>query len=135
MHASFSDKTNNFDFFGSNLPKNRFRIASSGNYCRKKNQHLRDTMCANFHTKRRTLTFLAQICPKTDLGLEIQKTNVGIRISILEISYVPIFKQIWLQMDFGVDISKIWVQIQDQHLQETMCANFKSKWTTLNFSA
>ena len=40
--------------------------------------------------------FLAQICPKIHLGLEIQKTNVGIRISILEISYLPILKQIWL---------------------------------------
>ena len=43
--------------------------------------------------------FLAQICPKIHLGLEIQKTNVGIRISILEISCVPIFrqnKQLWL---------------------------------------
>ena len=28
-----------------------------------------------------------------DFGLEIQKTNVGIRISILEIPFVPIFKQ------------------------------------------
>ena len=28
-----------------------------------------------------------------DFGLEIQKTNVGIRISILETSRVPIFRQ------------------------------------------
>ena len=46
-------------------------------------------MCANFQLKRATLTFLAQICPKRKLGFEIQKINVGIRISILEIPCVP----------------------------------------------
>ena len=37
--------------------------------------------------------FLAQICPKTSLGLETQKANVRIRISILEILCVTIFSQ------------------------------------------
>ena len=50
-------------------------------------------MCANFQAKQTALTFLAQICPKMDLGLQIQKTNVGIKISILEIPCVPIFRQ------------------------------------------
>ena len=50
-------------------------------------------MCANFQLKRETLTFVAQICPKRKLGFETQKTNVGIRISILEISRAPIFRQ------------------------------------------
>ena len=36
---------------------------------------------------------MAQICPKRKLGFEIQKTNVGIRISILQIPCVPIFRQ------------------------------------------
>ena len=31
--------------------------------------------------------------PKKDFGLEIEKTIVGIRISILEIACVPIFRQ------------------------------------------
>ena len=56
-------------------------------------------MCTNFQLKQTTLTFLVQICPKRKLGFEIQKTNVGIRISIFEISCVPIFrqnKQLWL---------------------------------------
>ena len=44
-------------------------------------------------TSLKTLTFLAQICPKRKLGFQIQKTNVGIRISILEIPCVPIFRQ------------------------------------------
>ena len=41
-------------------------------------------MCANFPAKLATLDILAQICPKMDLGLEIQKINVGIRISIFK---------------------------------------------------
>ena len=47
-------------------------------------------VCANFQT---ALTYLAQICPKMDLGLAIQKNIVGIRISILDIPCVPIFSQ------------------------------------------
>ena len=39
------------------------------------------------------LTFLVQICAKKDLGLEIQKSNVGIRMIILQILCVPIFRQ------------------------------------------
>ena len=50
-------------------------------------------MCTNFQAKQTALTFLAQICPKMELGLEIQKTNIGIKISILEILCVPIFRQ------------------------------------------
>ena len=52
-----------------------------------------------------------------DLELEIQKTTVEIKISILKIPYVPIFQakqttltfwaQICIKMDFGVGISKI----------------------------
>ena len=56
-------------------------------------------MCTNFPPKQTTLTFLAQICPKMDLGSEFQKTNVGIRISIVKVSCVPSFrknKQLWL---------------------------------------
>ena len=56
-------------------------------------------MCANFLTKRTTLTFLTQICPKKYFSLEIQKSKVWIRINILEIPFVPIFSQkrgLWL---------------------------------------
>ena len=65
-------------------------------------------MCANFQTKRTTLTFLAQICQKRHLELEIQKTNFEIRMSILEIPWVPIFRQngqIWL---FGSKFAQKW---------------------------
>ena len=57
------------------------------------NQLPEDTMYANFKAKQTTLTFLAQICPKRNLELKIQKTNVGIRIIILEIPCVLIFRQ------------------------------------------
>ena len=39
------------------------------------------------------MTFSAKICPKMDIGLKIEGNNVGIRISILEIPCVPIFRQ------------------------------------------
>ena len=61
------------------------------------NPHPWDTMCANFQAKWTNLTFLAQICPKIcpkiGFWFEIQKTNVEIRISILDIPCVPIFRQ------------------------------------------
>ena len=69
----------------------------------------RDNMCTNFQAKLTTLTFFAQICPKRKLGFEIQKTNGGIRISILEIPYVPIFRQngqLWL---LGPKFAQKWI--------------------------
>ena len=33
-------------------------------------------MCVNFQLKQTTLTYLAQICPKTKLGFKIQTTKV-----------------------------------------------------------
>ena len=50
-------------------------------------------VCANFQAKQTGLAFSAQICPKMDLGLAVQKNIVGIRISILDIPFVPIFSQ------------------------------------------
>ena len=37
--CQFSGKTNSFDFFSPNLPKNGFRVGNSENYCWNKNQH------------------------------------------------------------------------------------------------
>ena len=48
-------------------------------------------MCANFQAKQTALTFSAQIFPKMDLGLAIQKTIVGIRFSILDIPFTSQF--------------------------------------------
>ena len=49
-------------------------------------------MHASFQTKQTTLTFLAQTCPKMDLGFEVQKTNVAITISIHEIPRDTLFQ-------------------------------------------
>ena len=57
-------------------------------------------MCANFQSKWTTLNPSAKIYPKLDLGLEIQKTNVGIRISILRIPYVCEFSGKTNNFDF-----------------------------------
>ena len=50
-------------------------------------------MCQFSVKKLTALSFSAQIFPKIDLGLGIEKTNVAIRINILEIPCVPIFRQ------------------------------------------
>ena len=66
-------------------------------------------MCVNFQEKRTTLTFSTQICPKRKLGFEIHKTNVGIRIIILEILWVPIFRQngeLWI---FRPQFTQKWI--------------------------
>ena len=62
--------------------------------------------CAKFQAKQTALTFSAQICPKMDLGLTIQKTIVGIRISILDGPCVLIFNQINNFEFFGPNLSK-----------------------------
>ena len=46
-----------------------------------------------FQAKQRASTFSAQIFPKLDLGLKIQKTNIGIRINIPEILCMTIIRQ------------------------------------------
>ena len=85
MCANFQTKRTTLIFFCPNLPKNGFRVGNSENQCLNKNQHSGDNMCANFQAEQTILTFFAQICTKVDIGLEIQKAIVGIRISIFEI--------------------------------------------------
>ena len=58
-----------------------------------KNQHPPDTLYAKFQRKYTILTLSAHIYPKIDLGFEIQKINVRIRISILDIPWVPFVRQ------------------------------------------
>ena len=51
-------------------------------------------MCTNFQTKRTTLNFWAQICPKIDFwGLKFQKSKSGHGINTSKKPYVPIFIQ------------------------------------------
>ena len=91
--CQFSGKTNSFDFFTPNLLINRFRVGNSENYCRNKNQYPWYTMCVNFQLKWTTLNFSAHICPESDLGLENEKSYVGIRINIVETLCVSIVSQ------------------------------------------
>ena len=63
-------------------------------------------VCASFQAKKTGLTFLAQICPKVDLGLAIQKTILGIRISILDIPCVPISVKMNNFEFFDLNLSK-----------------------------
>ena len=95
--------------FGRNLPKNEFLVGTSKNECSNKNQHPRDTMSDNFLAKQTTLTFLANFAKKWILGWKFRKTNVWIRISILDIPCVPIFwqnRQHWNFDFFGPNLPK-----------------------------
>ena len=67
--------------------------------------------------KEENSSFLTQIWPKKDLGLETEKSNVEIRINIVETLCVPIFRQ----------TGQLWVFL--------VCANFQLKQTTLTFLA
>ena len=49
--------------------------------------------CTKFQAKQITLTLPVQIYLEMDLGMAIQKTNVGIRISIVKMPCKPIFRK------------------------------------------
>ena len=109
MHVcvcQFSGKTNSFDLFNPNIGSS---VGNSENYCRNKNQHPRYTMCANFQSKRITLHFLTQICPEKDLGFETEKSNVGIRMNIVETLCVPIFSQTEQLQVFRSKFAQKWI--------------------------
>ena len=85
----------NSDFFGPNLAKNRFLVWNSENKFWNKNQL--------------PWLFWRKIAQQGTFGLQIQKTNVGIRISILEILCVLILRQnrrYWL---FGSKFAQKWI--------------------------
>ena len=83
------------------------------------NQHPQDTLC-NYIRQNRQFHFLDLM----DLGFEIQKTNFGIKICILEIQCVPIFmqnEQIWLfwpkfAQNFAQKIG-FWFEIQQTNVE------------------
>ena len=77
-------------------------------------------MC-QFSAELDNFEFLVQICPKMDLGFEIEKTNLGIRISNLDITCVPLsgktktltfLTQICSKMDLGSEIQKANVELR-----------------------
>ena len=57
------------------------------------NKHAQDILCANIQAKQTTWALQFKFDQKMELRLEIQKTNVGVIISILEILCVSIFRQ------------------------------------------
>ena len=95
----FSDKTDNFDFFGPNLPQMDFSFE-----IQKTTVGIRisfdDIPCVPiFRQNGQLWLFWPKFAQKTIFGLEIQKINVGKKISILKIPCVPIFRQneqLWL---------------------------------------
>ena len=67
-----------------------------------------------------------------ELGFENQKTNVGIRISILEILCVPILLtflvQIYLKIDLGFETQKTNVGIRISILEIPYVPIFRQNW-------
>ena len=80
-------------FLTQTCPEMDFSVGISKIWLRIWTHLFQDAVCANFQAKHTALIFSVQIFPKTDLGLEIQKTNEAIRINILEIPSVPVFRQ------------------------------------------
>ena len=89
----FAAKLDNFDFFGPNLPKNEYWVQNFKNLSPDSESALPRYYAYQFSVKTDNFDFLAQISPKRKLGFEIQKNNVGIIITILEIPCVSIFRQ------------------------------------------
>ena len=91
--CQFSGKTNSFDFFSPNLPKNEFKVGKSKKYCCNKNSIL-DIPCVPIFSQNELLRiFPSKFLQKKDLGLETEKSNVRTKIKIVETLCVPIFSQ------------------------------------------
>ena len=100
-------------------------------------------MCDNFKEKQTTLTFSDPGLPKSYLELKIRKTNVVIRINILEIPCVPIFRQNWhfyflspnlpKNEFWGRNFKNLSLDLESAPPIYHACANFQSKWITFNF--
>ena len=141
--CQFSGKADNSKFFGPNFSKNGIGVGNSENQFRNKNQHPRDTLCANVWAKQTTLNFSTQIFLKMNLGLKIRRTNNGIKIN------VPIFKlcanfqvkgtfftfsvEICPKIGLRAGIPKTYIRIRNQHLQDIIYVIFSSKRETLSF--
>ena len=94
----FSVKTNNFDFFDLNLPKKEIRIWNSENKCWNKKQQPRDNV-HQFSGKTNNFDYFGPNFPKDGFRIGNSETNVGIRINIVEMPCMPLFRkneQLWL---------------------------------------
>ena len=116
-------------------------------------------MHTSFQKKQKTLTFLAQICSKIDLVLEIQKINVGINITMCanfqtRRATLTFATQICPAIDLRLKIHNTSIRIRisileipympifrqngklwdkHQHPEDNMCAIFQERQTTLTF--
>ena len=128
----FFNKTNNFDFFGPNLPKNGFWDQNF------KNLSL-DLESASLRCY--VHQFSDKFAQKWILGSEFQKSKSGFGIRINNLRYqVYQFSDKTDNFEFsgpnlpknefwGRNFKKLSLD-SESTLQNTMCANFQSKWTT-----
>ena len=68
-----------------------------------------------------------------DLGLEFQKTNLKIRLSISRQTARTFLSQTCPKHNLGLEIRKTNCWNKNLHLRNTRCANFQTKQTTLTF--
>ena len=128
-------------FFGPNLPRNGSSGQNFENLSPDSESTLQRYHVCQFSSKTDNFEFFD---PKVDFGLQTQKTNVGIRINILETPYVPVFRQnrqLWL---FRPKFAQKWILGSEFQKSKSgcgistsmiSCANVKSKRTNLKFSA
>ena len=109
--------------------------------CLNKNHHPRYTSCANFFVKMNNFEFFGPNLSKKDLGLETEKSNIGITINIIETLCVLIFSQtgqltflakILPKMDLGLKIQKTNVGIRMRSSRYRTC-QFSGKTANFDF--
>ena len=104
----FSDKTDNFEFLGPNLPKNGFRGQSFKNLSLDLESACLRYSVHQFSDKTDNFEFLGPNLPKKwILGSEFQKSKSGFGMSTSNIPYVPIFSQNGLLLIFWPKFEEI----------------------------
>ena len=107
--CQFSGKTDNFDFFGPNLPKNGFRVGEPKNIFEIRISIFEIPSVPIFRQNGQLLIFGPKFAQKWILGSKFQKSKSGFGISILEILCAPIFRQngqLWI---FGPKFAQKWI--------------------------
>ena len=104
----FSDKTNNFDFFGPNLPKNEFWSQNFKNLSLDLESSSVRYLVYQFLDKTNNFEFLDPNLPKNGfLGTEFQKSKSGFGINTSNIPCVPIFSQNGQLLIFWLKLGEI----------------------------
>ena len=107
--CQFWGKTDKLDFLDPNLPKNEFWGCNFKDQSPNSESALPRYHVCQFSVQTDNFDFFGPNLPKKKIKIEIQKTNVGIRISMFEIPCVPIFRQnghLWL---FGPKFAQKWI--------------------------